>query len=167
MICSRLCHTRDTFRLPDCWSPTARIGIVMQMPQRYSVILGLLRWSIVAAKKCWVHCWFACPTFLRQTFVKWAGSTIPRSFWAAAYYQQRRNKRCTHLVSYRFCRAILESPLLNLFVRRWCYRLTRSINKHPIRILAHPHEILVCQPEIRFLDRLFSGQTMHTQYAAA
>jgi hypothetical protein len=46
-------------------------------------------------------CRIACPTFLRQTFVEWAGSTIPRSFWAGAYYKQQRNKGCSHRVAVR------------------------------------------------------------------
>lgn len=51
--------------------------------------------------KCWVHWRFASPTFLRQTFVEWAGSTIPRSYWAAAYYQQQRDKGSSHRVAIR------------------------------------------------------------------
>jgi transposase len=54
-----------------------------------------------SGKKCWVHWRFACPTFLRQTFVEWAGATIPRSFWANAYYQQQRKKGCSHRVAVR------------------------------------------------------------------
>jgi len=54
-----------------------------------------------SGNKCWVHWRIACPTFLRQTFVEWAGSTIPRSFWAGAYYQQQRNKGCSHRVAVR------------------------------------------------------------------
>ncbi|HCN29196.1 MAG TPA: IS110 family transposase [Verrucomicrobiales bacterium] len=30
-----------------------------------------------------------CPQFERQTFVEWAGETIPRSLWAKAYYQSQ------------------------------------------------------------------------------
>ena len=66
--------------------------------QRYSGVAPVVERS---GKKCWIHWRFACPTFLRQTFVEWAGSTIPRSFWAAAYYQQQRNKGCTHRVAVR------------------------------------------------------------------
>jgi hypothetical protein len=29
---------------------------------------------------------------LRQTFVEWAAITVPRSFWAAAYYRQQRSE---------------------------------------------------------------------------
>lgn len=66
--------------------------------QRYSGIAPVVERS---GNKCWVHWRIACPTFLRQTFVEWAGSTIPRSFWAGAYYQQQRNKGCSHRVALR------------------------------------------------------------------
>ena len=42
-----------------------------------------------------------CPTFLRQTFVEWAALTIPRSFWAAAYYRQQRGAGKTHQAALR------------------------------------------------------------------
>ena len=57
--------------------------------QRYSGIAPVVERS---GSTCWVHWRIACPTFLRQTFVEWAGSTILRSFWAGAYHQQQRSK---------------------------------------------------------------------------
>ncbi len=66
--------------------------------QRYSGIAPVVERS---GNKCWVHWRLACPTFLRQTFVEWAGSTIPRSYWAGIYYQQQRKKGCTHRVAVR------------------------------------------------------------------
>ncbi|MGA9665792.1 MAG: IS110 family transposase [Gallionella sp.] len=66
--------------------------------QRYSGIAPVLERS---GNKCWIHWRLFCPTFLRQTFVEWAGSTIPRSFWAGAYYQQQRKKGCSHQVAVR------------------------------------------------------------------
>jgi transposase len=66
--------------------------------QRYSGVAPVVERS---GNKCWVHWRIACPTFLRQTFVEWAGSTIPRSFWAEAYYRQQRSKGCSHRVAVR------------------------------------------------------------------
>jgi len=66
--------------------------------QRYSGVAPVVERS---GNKCWVHWRLACPTFLRQTFVEWAGSTIPRSYWAGAYYQQQRKKGCSHRVAVR------------------------------------------------------------------
>jgi hypothetical protein len=42
--------------------------------QRYSGVAPVVERS---GNKCWVHWRIACPTFLRQTYVEWAGSTIP------------------------------------------------------------------------------------------
>ena len=51
-----------------------------------------------SGKKCWVHWRWQCPTFLRQTFVEWAGQTINKSSWARAYYYQQRAKGSTYQV---------------------------------------------------------------------
>lgn len=40
-----------------------------------------------SGKSCIVRWRFQCPTFLRQTFVEWAGQSIRSSAWAKAYYQ--------------------------------------------------------------------------------
>ena len=47
------------------------------------------------------HWRWQCPTFLRQTFVEWAGQTINKSFWAGAYYQQQRDKGCSYNAAVR------------------------------------------------------------------
>ena len=66
--------------------------------QRYTGIAPVTESS---GKKHWVHWRLQCPTFLRQTFVEWAGATIPRSFWAAAYYRRQRAKGCSHHAAVR------------------------------------------------------------------
>lgn len=66
--------------------------------QRYAGIAPIIERS---GNRCWVHWRFACSTFLRQTFVEWAGSTVTRSSWAAAFYRQQRNKGATHGVAIR------------------------------------------------------------------
>jgi hypothetical protein len=43
-----------------------------------------------SGNKSWVHWRYSCPTFLRQTFIEWVGQTIPRSFWAKAFYDSCR-----------------------------------------------------------------------------
>ena len=54
-----------------------------------------------SGKQRWVHWRLQCPKFLRQTFVEWAAQTIPRSFWAGAYYRQQRAKGSSHHVAVR------------------------------------------------------------------
>ena len=49
----------------------------------------------------WVHWRWSCPSFLRQSFVEWAALTIPRSFWARAYYQQQRERGKSHQAAVR------------------------------------------------------------------
>jgi len=57
--------------------------------QKYAGIAPVTERS---GKKSWIHWRWQCPTFLRQTFVEWAGQTINKSFWAGAYYRQQRDK---------------------------------------------------------------------------
>ena len=38
---------------------------------------------------------------MRQTFVEWAALTIPRSFWAAAFYRKQRAAGKTHQAALR------------------------------------------------------------------
>jgi transposase len=66
--------------------------------QKYSGIAPVTERS---GKKHWVHWRLQCPKFLRQTFVEWAAETIPRSFWAGAYYRQQRAKGCSHQAALR------------------------------------------------------------------
>lgn len=67
-------------------------------------------------RRSWFLPWcIASPTFLRQTFVEWAGSTIPRSYWAGAYYRQQRNKGCSDRVAVR----ALAFEWIRILYRRW------------------------------------------------
>ena len=66
--------------------------------QRYAGVAPVTERS---GKTTWVHWRWACPTFVRQTFVEWAAKTIYRSFWAGAYYRQQRNKGANHQVAVR------------------------------------------------------------------
>ena len=54
-----------------------------------------------SGKKSWVHWRWQCPTFLRQTFVEWAGQTINKSAWARVYYYQQRAKGSTYQAAVR------------------------------------------------------------------
>ena len=66
--------------------------------QKYAGIAPVTERS---GKKCWVHWRWQCPTFVRQTFVEWAGQTINKSFWAAAYYRQQRDKGSSYQAAVR------------------------------------------------------------------
>jgi transposase len=76
--------------------------------QRYAGVAPVTERS---GNSTWVHWRWQCPTFLRQTFVEWAALTIPRSFWAAAYYQQQRSKgkshqAAVHALAYKWIRIL-------------------------------------------------------------
>ena len=49
-----------------------------------------------SGKMHFVHRRYACNKFSRQTFVEWAGQTIPKSLWARAYYEQQKAKGHRH-----------------------------------------------------------------------
>ena len=61
--------------------------------QKYAGIAPVIERS---GKKMWTHWRYSCPTFLRQTFVEWAGFSIRYSFWAKAYYEQQKAKGKPH-----------------------------------------------------------------------
>jgi len=54
-----------------------------------------------SGQKSWVHWRRQCPTFVRQTFVEWAGHTITRSYWAGIYYRQQRENGKSHQTAIR------------------------------------------------------------------
>ena len=61
--------------------------------QKYSGVAPVVEQS---GQKKWTHWRYSCPTFLRQTFVEWAGLSIRYSFWAKAYYEQQISKGKPH-----------------------------------------------------------------------
>lgn len=83
--------------------------------QQYAGIAPVIERS---GNKCWVHWRFACPQFLRQTFVEWAGSTIPRSYWEATYYRQQRGKGKSHAIAIR----ALAFKWIRILYRCWVDR---------------------------------------------
>jgi transposase len=63
---------------------------------RYPAATSLQKYAGVApvkeqsGRQLWVHWRWNAPKFLRQTFVEWAGQTIPKCAWAKAYYLQQK-----------------------------------------------------------------------------
>jgi transposase len=66
--------------------------------QKYAGIAPVVERS---GNKCWVHWRYSCPTFLRQTFIEWVGQTVPRSFWAKAFYDSCRARGSRHQAALR------------------------------------------------------------------
>lgn len=61
--------------------------------QKYAGIAPVVESS---GTRSWTHWRYACPKFLRQTFVEWAGQTVRYSFWARAYYDQQKSRGKAH-----------------------------------------------------------------------
>lgn len=69
--------------------------------ERYPNAASLQKYGGVApvreksGRQVWTHWRWNAPCFLRQTFVEWAGQTVPKCAWAKAYYrqQERAGKR--------------------------------------------------------------------------
>lgn len=54
-----------------------------------------------SGKKTWVHWRYACPKFVRQTFVEWAGYSLRESYWAKLYYDSQRAMGKSHNIALR------------------------------------------------------------------
>jgi transposase len=72
-----------------------------------------------SGNKSWVHWRFSCPTFLRQSFIEWAGQTIPRSFWAKAFYDSCRARGVQHQAALR----ALAFKWIRVLYRCWVDRV--------------------------------------------
>lgn len=72
-----------------------------------------------SGNKCWVHWRWACPTFLRQTFIEWVGQTVPRSFWAKAFYESCRARGLRHQAALR----ALAFKWIRILYRCWVDRV--------------------------------------------
>ena len=66
--------------------------------QRYAGVAPVTERS---GNKSWVHWRWSCPTFLRQSFIEWVGQTVPRSFWAQAFYNSCRAHGMKHQAALR------------------------------------------------------------------
>jgi transposase len=72
-----------------------------------------------SGNKSWVHWRWSCPTFLRQSFIEWVGQTIPRSFWAQAFYNSCRARGMKHQAALR----ALAFKWIRILHRCWTDRI--------------------------------------------
>jgi transposase len=105
--------------------------------QKYTGIAPVVERS---GNKSWTHWRFIGPTFLRQSFIEWVGETVPRSFWAKAFYESRRAKGTPHQVILR----ALAFKWIRIIWRCWHdrqpydeARYLLALQKHHSPILAH------------------------------
>jgi transposase len=89
--------------------------------ERYDSVASMQKYLGIApvtersGKSTWVHWRYACPTFLRQSIIEWAGMSIRYSCWAAAYYRQQREKGKRHHIAVR----ALAFKWLRILYRCW------------------------------------------------
>lgn len=72
-----------------------------------------------SGNKSWIHWRYGCSRFQRQTFVEWAGQTIPRSFWAKAFYDSYRARGGRHQAALR----ALAFKWIRILYRCWVDRV--------------------------------------------
>ena len=92
---------------------------------RFATAAALQRLSGIApdtersGKTHWVHWRWACPKFLRQTFVEWVACSIPHSFWARSFYESHRAKGTSHNAAIR----ALAFKWIRVLFRCWVDRV--------------------------------------------
>jgi transposase len=77
--------------------------------------LGIAPVTERSGKSTWVHWRWACPKFLRQGMVEWAGMSRRYSLWAAACYTEQRERGKAHHAAVR----ALAFKWLRILYRCW------------------------------------------------
>lgn len=103
--------------------------------QQYSGVAPVTERS---GKKSWVHWRWQCPTFVRQTFVEWAGQTINKSFWAGVYYHQQRDKGSSHQTAVR----ALAFKWIRILYRCWQSQTPYDESKYLIALKCRDSPLL-------------------------
>jgi transposase len=110
---ARLCPTLPDYKLfeslPGAGAALAPRLLVAfgERRERFPNAAALQKYAGIApvtersGNKSWVHWRWACPTFLRQTFIEWVAQTITRSFWAKAFYDSCRARGMRHQAALR------------------------------------------------------------------
>jgi transposase len=70
-------------------------------PTRLQQYAGVAPVREKSGHQLWIHWRWNAPTFLRQSFVEWAGQTVRYSAWAGAYYQAMVKKGKKHAIILR------------------------------------------------------------------
>ena len=103
---------------PDCLRPSASSVTVSQAPLPFKSTRASLRSPNEAAISTRVHWRWACPKFLRQTFVEWVEQAVCKSFWARAFYDSHRARGSGHNATTR----ALAFKWIRILYRCWVDR---------------------------------------------
>lgn len=77
---------------------------------------------------------WSCPTFLRQTSVEWAAQTIPRSYWAKAFYACCRARGKHHQAALR----ALAFKWIRILYRCWVERKPSDESRYLMSCVFRP-----------------------------
>jgi transposase len=91
-----------------------------------------------SGNKSWVHWRWACPKFLRQSFVEWAAETVARSFWARAFYDSHRAKGASHNATIR----ALAFKWIRILFRCWIDRTPYDESRYLLALQKRHSPIL-------------------------
>jgi transposase len=104
--------------------------------QRFPNAAALQKYAGVApvtersGNKSWVHWRWSCPTFLRQSFIEWVGQTVPRSFWAQAFYNSCRARGMKHQAALR----ALAFKWIRILHRCWTDRIAYDESRYRLAL---------------------------------
>jgi transposase len=110
---------------------------------RYPAAASLQKYAGIApvkeqsGRQCWIHWRWNAPKFLRQTFVEWAGQTIPKCAWAKAYYLQQKRAGKRHQTILR----ALAFKWIRILWRCWQDRIPYDEARY-IKALSHQNSPL-------------------------
>ena len=62
---------------------------------------GIAPVKVRSGKKTWIHWRYQCSKFIRQTFVEWANKSRGTSYWASAFYNDKRTQGKSHQIALR------------------------------------------------------------------
>lgn len=112
-----------------------RLAVAMGMDRsRYQAAIELQQFSGVApvtdtsGKSRQIHWRWACPKFMRQTFVEFTACSLPRSAWAKACYDQQRARGKGHHAALRAVAFKWQRILYACWKNRQPYDENRYLN---------------------------------------
>lgn len=101
---------------------------------------GVAPVRVKSGRQVWTHWRWNAPKFLRQTFVEWAGQTVPKCAWAKAYYRQQQAAGKRHQTILRS----LAFKWLRILWRCWYDRVPYDEARY-LRSLTQRHSPLAAK----------------------
>lgn len=129
------CRTMRSFRPCPAAGPALAPRLLVafgERRERFPNAAALQKYAGVApvtersGNTSWVHWRYSCPKFLRRSFIEWVAQTIPRSFWAQAFYKSCRARGMRHQAALRAL-AFKWIRILRCWVERTPYDESRYL----------------------------------------